>query len=154
MSFLLLATANAENIVVKQARAAGVKHCLPAIEKISNFLIEDENTGAQSNWNSEQPDTHPFSTLIERNYDDGTVVINLNVTPVTTGQCYVEYEKIIQFEGSCLAASHKFKGAEYIGELNREVSALQQDAVNIFLIPSGSNCIAVLKEILMDGLAQ
>jgi hypothetical protein len=151
---LLVTTANAENNIVKQPREAGVKHCLPAIEKISTFLIEDGDTGAQSNWNSEHPDLYPFSTVIERNYDDGPVVINLNIAPLATGQCYVEYEKIIQFQESCLAVSHRFKGAEYVGELNREVAALKQEAVNIFLIPSGPNCIAVLKEIVMDGLVE
>lgn len=144
--------ANAENIVVKQAREAGVEQCLPAIEKIANFLIEDGNAGVRSVWNSKTPDKQAFSAVIERNYSDGTIVTNLNVTPVSTGQCYVEYAKIIQFDKSCLATAQEYKDAKYIGEVNKEVGAFDHNGVDVYLIPSGSKCIVLRKEIIMDGL--
>ncbi|WP_127477151.1 hypothetical protein [Sulfurivermis fontis] len=149
---VIATTVSAENVVVKQAREAGVKRCMPAIEKIANFLIGDGNAGVHSVWNSDNPDKQAFSAVIERNYSDGAIVTNLNVTPVPTGQCYVEYEKIIQFNKSCLAAAQEFKGAEYKGEVNKEVGALNHNGVHVYLIPSGTNCIVVRKEIIMDGL--
>ena len=143
---------NAENLIVKQAREAGIKHCLPAIEKIANFLDSDSKAGVHSIWNKNNPDKQAFSAVIERNYSDGDIIINLNVTPVPTGECYVEYEKIIQFNKSCLATSKEFKNAEYKAEINKNVSLLDQDGVYIYLIPAGSNCIVLRKEAIMDGL--
>lgn len=144
-------SAHAENVVVQQARQAGMKHCMPAIEKIANFLIDDGNAGAHSVWNSVDPDKNAFSSMIERNFSDGVIVTNLNVTHTATGACYVEYEKIIQFNKSCLATSQEFKDAKYTGELNKEIGALNHDGVHVYLIPMNGNCIAVRKEIIMDG---
>ena len=148
---LISVAASAENVIVKQARQAGVKQCMPAVEKIADYLVGDGDAGIHSVWSSDNPDNQAFTAMIERNYSDGSIVANLVVAPVKSGECYVEYEKIIQFNKSCLAASRDFKGANYKGELNKEVAVMDHDAVSVYLIPSGNNSIVVRKEVIMEG---
>lgn len=144
-------SANADNIVVTQAKNAGVKQCLSAIEKVSEFIIGDGSAGSHSIWNTDSPDKQAFSVMIERNYSDGTVVTNLNVAPVANGACYAEYEKIMYYTKSCLAVSHELKDSTYKGELNKEVGVIDHDGVNVYLMPAGNNCIAVRKETISNA---
>jgi len=152
-AMLIAIPAQAENLIVKQAKETGMKQCLPAVEKISKFLVGDgKGIGINSTWNPTHPDKQAFSTIIEKNYSDGPVLISLTVTPVPSGQCYVEYEKVMQFNKSCVASSQIFKKAKYKGELNTDIGVLDNNGVKVFLIPSGSNCLVVVKESIMNGL--
>jgi hypothetical protein len=145
---------SAENIVVKQAKKVGVKKCLPAIEAISNFLLGDTTKyGVSSTWSSKNPDKQVFTSVIERNYSDGTVVFNLSVTPTPTGQCYTEYERIWSMNQTCLAYSQGLEGAKYKGQVNKEVAYLNVNGADQYLLPFGQNCIVIKREVIMDGLS-
>lgn len=145
--------ASAENIPYEQAKKAGLTKCLPAIKKITDFIIEDGNAGAHSFWNTDNPNGSAFSAMIERNFSDGTILTNVTVAPTTNGSCYVEYQKIVNFNKSCLAAAQGLEGAKYKAELNKEVAVLEHGTVSVYLIPNGNQCTMVRKEVIMDGLA-
>lgn len=152
--FLLLSiscNAFADNLPYLQAKKAGIKKCLPAIQKISEFLVKDAKIGTHSRWSRNSPDTSAFSTVIEANVSDGTILMNLNVTPTLGGNCYIEYESIFHFNKSCLAASQSLKDAKYVGELNKEIAVLSQGNVDTYLIPNGNECTMVRKEVIMDA---
>lgn len=142
---------HAENHVVKKAREVGVKDCLKTIEKISNFIIKDANYGVNSVWNSKHPDKQAFSSMIEVNFGDGTMLASLNVTKTASGECYVEYEKIFTFNKTCLALAKETENSVYKGELGKEVAYLEVEGAAVYLFPAGSGCIFVKKEIIMDG---
>ncbi len=145
--------ASAENIPYEQAQNAGIKKCLPAIKKITDFIIEDGNAGAHSFWNTNNPDGSAFSTIIERNFSDGTILTNVTVAPTPNGSCYVEYQKIVNLNKTCLAAAQGLEGAKYKAELNREVAVLDHGTVSVYLLPNGNQCTMIRKEVIMDGLA-
>ncbi|WP_052446103.1 hypothetical protein [Aeromonas fluvialis] len=139
-----------DTIPTKQAKEKGIKTCLHAVEKMSNF-IADGNHGASSVWNSKVPDESAFSTVIERTYSDGSIFTSLTVARTKSDHCYSEYEKIIYFEDNCMATAQKnYKEAEYKGEVNKNVTSLSQNGVDIFLMPAGNGCVVMRKEILMD----
>jgi hypothetical protein len=142
----------AENVPVNQAKQAGIKKCLPAIEKITNFIIEGGNAGAHSFWHNEKPDSRAFTTAIERHFADGVVFTNVNVVPTADGECYVEYLRISNMNKSCLATAQGLEGAKYKGELRKDIAILEHRGVTVYLIPNASQCTMVRKEVIMDGL--
>lgn len=145
------AAAAADNIPYNQAAKAGVDRCLPAVSKVTEFLIADGNAGAHSIWNSEHPGTSAFSTAIERNYSDGATLANLVVAPTADGKCYAEYVRIYNSDKSCIATVGDFEGAKIKGEINREIALVEHGAVSMYLLPNGTNnCTVVRKEVLMD----
>lgn len=149
---LVAANVSAENIPYGHAKDAGVKKCLPAIKKITDFLIEDGNAGAHSFWNTDNPDSSAFSTVIERNFSDGTILTNVTVSPTPNGKCYVEYQKIINMNKPCIATAQGLDGAKYKAEVNKEVSILEHGVVSVYLIPNGNQCTMLRKEVITDGL--
>jgi hypothetical protein len=150
---LIFATNNllAENIPYDQATKVGIKKCLPAIKKMTNFVIEDGNHGAHSIWNSDTPDSSGFSTIIERNFSDGTIVTNVVVAPTANGKCYAEYQRVFNVNKSCIAMSRDIKNSEYKAEINKEVSYLKQGDVAVYLLPNGTQCTVIRKEIIMNA---
>lgn len=148
---MVLQTQAENTIPAKQAKQNGITTCLPAVEKMSNF-IADGNHGASSVWNSKVPDESAFSTVIERSYSDGSILTSLTVARTKSDHCYSEYEKIIYFDENCIATVQKnYKEAEYKGEVNKNVTFLSQNGVDIFLMPAGNGCVVMRKEIIMDA---
>jgi len=146
-------SALAENLVYQQAKKAGIKKCLPAIEYISDFLVKNIDIGTHSRWSITDSDRSAFTTVIEANVSDGTVFINLNVTPTLDGKCYIEYESVFRFNESCIATSQTLKNAKYIGLVNKEIAVFNQDSLDTYLIPNGKQCIMIRKEIILDANA-
>ena len=151
LPLLMVSGAFAEDTIpTKQAKANGIKTCISAVEKMSNF-IADGNHGASSVWNSKVPDESAFSSVIERTYSDGSILTSLTVARTKSEHCYAEYEKVIYFTDNCMATVQKnYKDAEYKGEVNKNVTWLSKRGVDTFLIPAGNGCVVVRKEILMD----
>lgn len=152
LSFIVSGEVIADNITVKQAKAAGVKSCLYAVEKIANFAIEDGSAGTYSHWATTNPDKSGFSSIIERNFSDGTIVTNIVVVPDAKGGCYTEYTKMYNSGKSCLATSQQLDDAKYKGEINKEVGIFERGSLMFYMIPNGTqNCTVVSKEVMMEG---
>jgi len=149
---IISAGVSAENIVVEHATGAGVKKCLPTVKYAADFLIENGNAGAHSFWNSDTPDKQVFSSVIERNFNDGTELMSLTVSPVTSGQCAVVYEQIGYWPKSCIAVyKETFGKYEYKNSVNKNVTVLQEGRANVYLLPTeGGGCISLKKEVLAE----
>lgn len=148
VSFMLASTVLAEALPAKQAKAVGVKKCLYAVEKISSYLVEDGSHGSHDKWNSKNPDQNAFSSVIERNYSDGPVLMNFSVVPAESGNCNAVLSSVIHFEKSCMAVrSDVFKEWKYKGELNREIGILESDGnMNAYLMPVKNGCVVFKHE--------
>ena len=154
--FGAIASANvfAENTVVNQAATAGVKRCLPAVKNMADFLIENGNAGSHSVWNSNTPDKQIFTSVIERNFNDGVLLSSLTVSPVPSGACAAVYDQISYSPKSCIAVSKETFGKyEYKDSVNKEVIVLEsKEGVNVYLLPAeGGGCVSLKKEVLMDA---
>lgn len=152
LPFLIVSGAFAEDTIpTKQAKTNGIKTCISAVEKVSNFIADGDH-GASSVWNSKVPDESAFSSVIERTYSDGAILTSMTVARTKSEHCYAEYEKVIYFTDNCMATVQKnYKDAEYKGEVNKNITSLNQGGVDVFLMPAGTGCVVVRKEILMDA---
>lgn len=141
-----------DNIIIKQAEKAGIKKCMPSIITMSNFIIDDSNSGVSSYWNSTNPDKHIFTTAIESNISDFTMFTDMSISPVVSGDCNVVYNKIFYLPKSCVAVSKDtYDKAKYKGELNKNITYLDHNGVDVFLMPAGAGCVVIRKELIMSG---
>lgn len=144
--------ADDSNVVVKHAEKAGVKKCLPAIKSLSDFIIKRGDAGAYSMWNTKNPDNNIFSSSIERTFTDGVIFTDFTVSPVASGACSAIYNKIWYESKSCIAVvKEKYEKAKYKGELNKNITYLDDNDVDTYLMPAGGGCIVIRKELVMNA---
>lgn len=151
---LIASSAWAETIPEKQAQKNGIRTCLPAIKKISEFLIGDhKNYGASSSWATKEADKQMFISRIELTYNDGdSQLMTLYTAPTTSGLCAAAYERVTYWADSCMkVAKDTFKDHEYKGELNEAITQLSKDGNPIFLMKAGTGCVSVKQEKINDG---
>ena len=111
-----------DTIPTKHAKAHGIKTCISAVEKVSNFIADGDH-GSYSQSHNKVPNESAFSSVIERTYSDGTILTSMTVARTKSDHCYAEYEKVIYFADSCMATAQKnYKDAEYKGEINKNVT--------------------------------
>lgn len=142
-----------DTVPVQQAQKAGIKQCLPAVKKVSEFLIEGASHGAHGSWVSTRPDKQVYASTVERTLSDGSQILSIVVTPTPTGECATVYERIVYFPESCLAtAKNTFPAFEFKGELNQRVSILSsKDSGDAYLMPIANGCLVVRREVISDG---
>lgn len=147
-----------ENVLVRLAKKFGVSQCLPAIKKVSDFLIENDNVGDHTIWNTKNPDKQIFTSLIEKSSKEGTFVTNLTVAPVQSGECVAVYEQIMHESSSCFAVSRDaFADYDYYNVVDKKVTVLKSKVVNanqafVYLLPSeGGGCLIIKKQVIMDA---
>jgi hypothetical protein len=147
------ATLAGENIPLQQAQKAGVKKCLPAVQKVSEFLLEGGNHGAHGTWNIARPDKQVYASMIERTFSDASQIFSLVVTPTVSGECPTVYERIAYFQESCIAtAKNTLSNFEYKGELNKRVTIMSsKSGGDAYLMPIASGCLLVRREVIADG---
>ena len=148
-SFLATSITFAINVAYEDAKNAGIKKCLPTIKSITNHLVQNEAHGAYNRWSKHNPDKQQFVTAIERNFHDGTVLANVVVSPVISGDCAVEYDQVFFMEKSCMAVrSEIFPNMAYKKELNKEVTVLNDTDLTAvaFLMQVKSGCVIVKNE--------
>lgn len=139
-----------------QAAQAGIKTCLPAIEKLEAFLSRDQSANALAFWDSAAPDANLFSVLLALENKTGNTLANLNVAPSSAGQCVVEYTQTGYVPQTC---SEHFRSlgnaARFVRDLNSKTAMLQGQGVQIYLTPAGQGCLWMRKEIIKQpGLSR
>lgn len=142
-----------ENIPLQQAQKAGVKQCLPAVRKMSEFLLEGGNHGAHGTWNAARPDKQVYASMIEKTFSDASQIFSLVVTPNASGECPTVYERIAYFPESCIAlAKNTLSTFEYKGELNQRVTIMSsKSGGDAYLMPIAAGCLLVRREVIPDG---
>ena len=141
----------ADNQVVIQAREAGVGHCLPVVETLSNFLIGTARHGTDDVWATTNTDQQLYTTTIERSDRQGIQLSSLSVAPVAAGGCSAVYEQVQWFDSSCLVVAQEIYGNfTYKGVLADKVAVLGGPA-SVYLYPAGSGCLAIKKEVIINA---
>lgn len=153
VGILLAPAAWAENVVVDQAAKAGVKKCLPAIRRVSEFLIEDGDAGAHAVWSTKNADKQVFTAVVERNFADGVLLTSMTVSPIATGECAAVYEQVSYSPRSCIAvAKETFGNYDYKHSVNKSVVVLQMNDIHVYLLPAeGGGCVSIKKEVVMEA---
>lgn len=147
--------AGADNIPTSMAKQKKVKKCLPMVEKVSNFLIEQNQHGGDATWNSKASDEHMYSALVAKRYNDGESHIHMAMAP-SGNQCDAVYTETFVMEKSCLAVREEvFKDFRYRGTLSDTTLVLQNasSSVDVYLSNAGTNgrlCLVTRREAIYE----
>lgn len=149
-AMFLTAAANAETVPAQQASANGFNTCHGMVQGVAEFVINKNDHGSLSTWNSSDADNRLFNSLISVKYNDGNSVAVANVTHGRTGSCDGTYTTVFYLERSCAAARETiFKDWKYYGELaGLVVLENQTGSLNKMLLPGGNGCVAITTEVV------
>lgn len=149
-SMFLTATVNAETVPAQQAKANGFNTCHGMVEGVAEFVINENDHGSLSTWNSSDADNRLFNSLISVKYSDGNSVAVANVTHGKTGSCDGTYTTVFYLDKSCSASRETtFKDWKYYGELaGLVVLENQTGSLNKMLLPGGNGCVAITTEVV------
>lgn len=141
------------NGVIHHATMYGVQRCLPAIKKLSVYLISGNPHASHSVWHDTNPNNEMFTSVSEVKFSDGTMIIDMTVTPTAGGSCAGVYQKIFHTNMNCYKTSEMFKNDSYVGSLMSEVALMLNSQTNVktLMMDVGSNgCMVLRKEVFPD----
>lgn len=172
VSMLMISSANAGlfgnnkvrtesvNGISGHARNAGIRQCLPAIDKLSSYLLGKNLYAAHSTWHETNPDKEMFTSIAEVKFTDGTMIVDMTVTPTAGGSCAAVYQKYFHTNKSCDDTSKLFLNDRYMGHLMDKVVFLvgpgkhlnwdRHKGAEMLLMNVPGGCMAVRKEVIPD----
>jgi hypothetical protein len=148
-SQLFVCTHAAPPPATAQAAKAGIKTCLPAIEKVETYLVGKQAAEAVIFWDNAAADSNLFSALIELEDPNANSIANLNVVPSADGQCIAEYSQTGYAAQNCMDYLKTMgNSVRHVRDLGRKSSLFQGQGVQILLTNAGNGCLWVRKEII------
>lgn len=133
-----------------QAEKAGIKTCLPVIERVESFLSRGHSGNVLTFWDKAAPDRNLFSALMALENQNGSNLTNLNVMPSTDGQCVVEYTQTGFVPLACANYAKSLgDSVRFVRDLNSRTALFDGRGVQLYLSPAGPNgCLWMRKEII------
>jgi hypothetical protein len=110
-----------ENAAYDLAVKNGVKQCLTAIEKTTDFITKGQPHAVSANWHVEKPNDRIFSVImvIGDEADPEKRYVNFTFSPVAEGGCDIFYSSSFNVKESCSSVREEvFAEWRYEGDLN------------------------------------
>lgn len=129
-----------------------VRGCEPRVEQVGKFLTQNsEQAGAFVFLNPKDQSRFPVSASLEIRGRGLTSYATTTFDQSPNGQCAALYETVVYWPRACAeVAATEFKGSKSEGKLRQEIAILGGigDTARIFLLPAGSGCVSIKKEIV------
>ncbi len=136
----------AEDDYSELLRKQGFSYCAPAINKVANWLI-DQDAGTLSQWKEGgNADNHVGILMANKRYKDVNVFLHLGASKNNSGGCDLTFSTTYIFEQSCSSIRETtFKGWKYYGEM--QGLAIYEDPtttnVQVTFQSTGSGCVVM-----------
>jgi hypothetical protein len=134
------------NPLAQEAVKLGVLSCISRINQVANFLTANTQSGVFIFPPGAQPDQHVFSTSFELiRPDNSTIYSSASFFP-NQDAVYdtVEYVNTSSEE----LEKTIFKNLKRVGVVKKNIVLLDGGAVKVFLMPAGSGCVVIKKEVV------
>jgi hypothetical protein len=134
------------NAVTQAAVKLGILSCVSRINQVATFLTANNKSGVYIFNPQKQPDQHIFSTSFELlRPDDSTLYASASFFP-NQDAVYdtVEYVNI----GCEELEKTVFKNLKRVSVLKKNIVLLDGGKVKVFLMPAGSGCVVIKKEVI------
>lgn len=140
----------AVNPITQAAVKAGVLFCVSRINQVATYLTGNSQSGAFLFFPQRAPDQSIFSTSIEvQGPNAAPIYASASFAPLTSGQAGAVYDAVEYVAQSCdFAGKSIFKNLKRIGVIKKDIVILDGGAVRVFLMPAGSGCIVIKKEVV------
>lgn len=138
------------NPVTQAAVQSGVLTCVSRINQVTTFLTANGKSSAFLFLPQRQPDQSIFSVSIEiENQNAPTKYASASFAPTTNGQAGAVYDTVEYMTQSCAEVeTSMFKGLKRRGILKKDIVMLDGGSVTVFLMPAGSGCVVIKKEVV------
>jgi hypothetical protein len=144
--------ANAANAVTQAAVQHGVLTCVSRINQVTNFLGFGPQAGALLMAHAQQPDTRLLPLAMEVPTEAGSTYVSATFAPGQANGCGAAYEAVSYWPQKCDAvAAKQFVGFKRMEQaLRKNITVLDGGAATkVFLMPAGSGCVAIKKEVVL-----
>jgi hypothetical protein len=132
--------------VTQAAVKMGVLSSVSRINQVAGFLTANNQSGVFIFTPQNPPDRHIFSTSFELlRPDDSTIYASASFCP---NQDAV-YDTVEYVNKSCDEAEKTiFKNLKRVGAIKKNIILLDGGTVKVFLMPAGSGCVVIKKEVV------
>ena len=134
------------------AQRNGVIKCINRINQITSFLTANApNSGMVMNAPGNEVNQKLVSTVIEVENNVGSSYISASFSPgINNSECSGTYDAVTYWTAGCSqVATANFSAFKLTQPLNKNVFTLDGGAlVKVFLMPAGTGCVSIKKEIL------
>jgi hypothetical protein len=134
------------NTVTQEAVKMGVLSCVSRINQVATFLTANNQSGVYIFPVQKQADQHIFSTSFELlRPDNSTIYASASFFP---NQDAV-YDTVEYVNMSCEDVEKNiFKNLKRVSVLKKNIILLDGGTVKVFLMPAGSGCVVIKKEVV------
>jgi hypothetical protein len=141
---------SAEQMISQAAQAAGVRACKPLTEQVTRYLVGNSQSSAMVFAAPGNAIARLFSNSIEIFNAQTLSYSSAHYAPTGESTCGVVYDAVTYWNESCADLSSKLlKEMKPMGLLGSKIAMLDGGpAMRMFLMPAGSGCIQIKKEIL------
>lgn len=140
----------AVNSVTQAAVQSGVLVCASRINQVATFLTANAKSAAYLFTAPQHPDQSMFSVSFGVEAKGAPLkYASASFAPTTDGQVGVVYDTV-QYVSQSPADVEKsvFKNLKRKGSLGKDIVILDAGTVTVFLMPAGSGCIVIKKEVV------
>ncbi len=136
--------------ITQAAVQGGALACTSRINQVASFLTGNTVSGAYLFLNKAQPDQRIFSTSIEMQpAGSSAMYASASFAPSPAGGCGAVYDAVEYSPKSCTDIEKSvFKDLKRTGAIKKDIVVLDAGAMKVFLMPAGSGCVVIKKEIV------
>ena len=138
------------NPITQAAVQSGVLFCVSRINQVTTFLTANTKSSAYLFTPQSQPDQSMFSVSLGLEGQNAAgAYASASFAPTTNGQAAAVYDMVQYVAQSCADVEKTiFKSLKRKGSLGKDIVILDGGAVTVFLMPAGSGCIVIKKEVV------
>lgn len=139
------------NLLTQTALQQGVLNCVGRINQVGNFVGFGAQSGAVLMVPGGRPDERLISFSMEMPSDGAAAYIAATFAPNQINGCGAVYEAFVYWKQSCDAlATTEYSGLKRIGLVKAAITILDGGtATKVFLMPAGSGCLSIKKEVVL-----
>ncbi len=140
----------AEQVISQAAQAVGVRACKPLTEQVTRYLVANGQSSATVFAAPNNANARLFSNSIEIVNAQTVTYSSAHYAPTGETTCGVVYDAVTYWKESCSEVSSKLlKDMKPLGLLGSKIATFDGGpAMRMFLMPAGTGCIQIKKEIL------
>lgn len=138
------------NSVAQAAQKAGVVDCLGRINQVSNFLVAGaQQSGASLMIPAQAPNERVASMAFEIKSPQVLSYASADFAPLSTS-CGGTYEAVTHWQNNCKDVATKgYAQLKFIGVIQSSILVLEGGPqLRVFLMPAGTGCVAIKKEVV------
>lgn len=144
--------ASAINAITQAAIQKGISNCAARINQVTNFLGFGPQAGALLMAPASLADQRIVPITMEVPTPNGSAYVSSSFSPSQASGCSATYDAVVYWQDKCeTVAAKSFTNMKSIGKLKSNVVVLDGGVnVKVFLMPAGSGCVSIKKELIMD----